>query len=75
MVCITIFFFIVGCWGTRHTLTFMSFLGIAVNYCMRVNMSVAIVAMVKPRKFSTIKSMYEYEKTFQIESFFDSDHF
>ena len=26
----------------------MSFLGIAVNYCMRVNMSVAIVAMVKP---------------------------
>ena len=54
MVCITIFFFIVGCWGTRHTLTFMSFLGIAVNYCMRVNMSVAIVAMVKPRKFNTI---------------------
>jgi len=43
-----------SCWGTRHTLTFMSFLGIAVNYCMRVNMSVAIVAMVKPDNDSTI---------------------
>ena len=64
MVFITIFFFIVGCWGTRHTLTFMSFLGIAVNYCMRVNMSVAIVAMVKPGKFKTISSITEYEQTF-----------
>ena len=41
---------ILACWGARHTFTLMSFLGIAVNYCMRVNMSVAIVAMVKPGK-------------------------
>ena len=39
-----------ACWGARHTFTLMSFLGIAVNYCMRVNMSVAIVAMAKPGK-------------------------
>ena len=41
----------------------MSFLGIAVNYCMRVNMSVAIVAMVKPGKFKTIFPISVYEKT------------
>ncbi len=35
-----------GCWGTRHTFTLLSFLGLANVYAMRVNLSVAIVAMV-----------------------------
>ncbi|XP_018325096.1 putative inorganic phosphate cotransporter isoform X2 [Agrilus planipennis] len=35
-----------GWWGTRHTVTFMLFLGMANAYIMRTNMSVAIVAMV-----------------------------
>ena len=34
-------------WGTRHTFILMSFLGFANIYAMRVNLSVAIVAMVK----------------------------
>ncbi|XP_018006492.2 sialin [Hyalella azteca] len=33
-------------WGARHTFAFMGFLGFAVIYAMRVNLSVAIVAMV-----------------------------
>ncbi len=33
-------------WGARHTFTFLSFLGMANVYAMRVNLSVAIVAMV-----------------------------
>ena len=33
------------CWGSRHTFTVMSFLGLANLYAMRVNLSVAIVAM------------------------------
>ncbi|XP_028136345.2 putative inorganic phosphate cotransporter isoform X1 [Diabrotica virgifera virgifera] len=35
-----------GWFGTRHTVTFMLFLGMANAYIMRTNMSVAIVAMV-----------------------------
>ncbi|KAK7082633.1 hypothetical protein SK128_005066 [Halocaridina rubra] len=34
-------------WGARHTLAFLGFLGFACVYAMRVNLSVAIVAMVK----------------------------
>lgn len=34
-------------WGARHTLAFLGFLGFATVYAMRVNLSVAIVAMVK----------------------------
>ncbi|KAK3889501.1 hypothetical protein Pcinc_006473 [Petrolisthes cinctipes] len=34
-------------WGARHTLALMGFLGFSVIYAMRVNLSVAIVAMVK----------------------------
>ncbi|XP_047486618.1 sialin-like [Penaeus chinensis] len=35
------------CWGARHTLGFLGFLGFTSVYAMRVNLSVAIVAMVK----------------------------
>ncbi|XP_021931680.1 putative inorganic phosphate cotransporter isoform X3 [Zootermopsis nevadensis] len=35
-----------ACFGTRHFVTFMLFLGMANAYIMRTNMSVAIVAMV-----------------------------
>ncbi|MPC20075.1 Sialin [Portunus trituberculatus] len=34
-------------WGCRHTLAFLGFLGFSTVYAMRVNLSVAIVAMVK----------------------------
>ncbi|XP_064112516.1 sialin-like isoform X1 [Macrobrachium nipponense] len=36
-------------WGCRHTLAAMSFLGLLVSYIMRVNFSIAIVAMVGTR--------------------------
>ncbi len=32
-------------WGSRHAFTLMSFLGLSNLYAMRVNLSVAIVAM------------------------------
>ncbi len=32
-------------WGARHTFTVMGFMGLANLYAMRVNLSVAIVAM------------------------------
>ncbi|XP_037799883.1 putative inorganic phosphate cotransporter [Penaeus monodon] len=35
------------CWGSRHTLAFLGFLGLGLLYAMRVGLSVAIVAMVK----------------------------
>ena len=38
--------FSVPCWGARHTFVFLAFLGFANVYAMRVNLSVAIVAMV-----------------------------
>lgn len=34
-------------WGTRHTVIAMGFWGFAMSYAMRVNLSIAIVAMVK----------------------------
>ena len=34
-------------WKTRYTFTLLCFLGFATNYCMRVSLSVVIVAMVK----------------------------
>lgn len=34
-------------WGARHTLALLGFLGFSTVYAMRVNLSVAIVAMVK----------------------------
>lgn len=37
-----------ACWGTRHTFAFMAFLGAGCCYSLRVNLSVAIVAMVQP---------------------------
>lgn len=33
------------CWGARHTLAIMAFFGLAVEYSLRVNLSIAIVAM------------------------------
>ena len=39
-------YFLVPCWGARHTFAFLAFLGFANVYAMRVNLSVAIVAMV-----------------------------
>lgn len=36
-----------ACWGARHTMAFIGFLGATCVYAMRVNLSVAIVAMVK----------------------------
>ncbi|XP_042856113.1 sialin-like isoform X1 [Penaeus japonicus] len=33
------------CWGARHTLAIMVFFGLAVEYSLRVNLSIAIVAM------------------------------
>ncbi|CAL4130204.1 unnamed protein product, partial [Meganyctiphanes norvegica] len=41
-------------WGGRHTLALLGFLGIAVVYAMRVNLSVAIVAMVKSKSNDSI---------------------
>ena len=35
-------------WGYRHLLAFLAFLGFFNVYCMRVNLSVAMVNMVKP---------------------------
>ena len=37
-------------WGARHTFSLMGFLGFAVVYGLRVNLSVAIVAMVNSSK-------------------------
>ena len=39
-----------GGWGTRHTFAILAFLGFANVYAMRVNLSVAIVAMVNTSK-------------------------
>ena len=50
--------FSVGGWGTRHTFTLLSFLGMANVYAMRVNLSVAIVAMVKHGDSSTTPSSW-----------------
>lgn len=38
------------CFGTRHTLAIMAFLGFFNVYCLRVNLSVALVAMVNSTK-------------------------
>ena len=40
------FFFVSEWFGTRRVLTFLAFIGFANVYAMRVNLSVAIVAMV-----------------------------
>ncbi|MPC46946.1 Sialin [Portunus trituberculatus] len=40
----------------RHTLALLGCLGLAVDYCQRVNLSVAIVAMVKPSRDNTSHS-------------------
>ncbi|XP_066938077.1 putative inorganic phosphate cotransporter isoform X2 [Macrobrachium rosenbergii] len=50
-----------SCWGARHTLVFMSFLGISCVYAMRVNLSVAIVAMVKsqPKNYTNSSDLSE----------------
>lgn len=46
-------FLLVG-FGSRHIFAFMAFLGLAVTYMMRVNLSVAIVDMVRtPAPFPT----------------------
>ena len=36
------------CWGKRHTFVLLAFLGTANAYAIRINLSVAIVGMVKP---------------------------
>ena len=38
-------------WGSRHNFTALAFLGFCVMYLLRVNLSVAIVAMVKAGEF------------------------
>ncbi|XP_049854324.1 sialin-like [Schistocerca gregaria] len=48
---------------TRYIVSFMAFMGIAVQYTLKVNLSVAIVAMVKTETASTsrmITDMYPY---------------
>jgi hypothetical protein len=42
-------------WGTRHTTVCMLFLAMFIHQCLRVNVSVAIVAMVKNGKELTKK--------------------
>ena len=42
--------FLSAYWGVRHTFAFLSFLGMAVSYSLRVNLSVALVAMVNTSK-------------------------
>ena len=39
-------YFILTGWGYRHLVAFMAFLGFFNVYCLRVNLSVAMVAMV-----------------------------
>ncbi|RXG61910.1 putative inorganic phosphate cotransporter [Armadillidium vulgare] len=42
-----------GLWGARHTLSLMLFLAFSCDYALRVNLSVAIVAMVNDTSSST----------------------
>ncbi len=44
-------FLIILGWGARHTFSFLAFLSLLVNSALRVNISVAIVAMVKSGNF------------------------
>ena len=46
LLIVAFIYFSVPCWGARHTFVFLAFLGFANVYAMRVNLSVAIVAMV-----------------------------
>ena len=45
-------------WGCRHTIAVLVSFGSAVSYSMRFNLSIAIVAMVAPRKSHELK--YDY---------------
>lgn len=36
-------------WGARHTVAVLGFMAFGISYAMRFNLSLAIVAMVKPR--------------------------
>ena len=47
-------------WGTRHTFILLSFLGFANIYAMRVNLSVAIVAMVEVGKQTPNSGLLKY---------------
>ena len=41
---------LVGCtWGTRHTFSLMAFLCLLVNQLVRINLPIALVAMVKTK--------------------------
>ncbi|KAK3088049.1 hypothetical protein FSP39_013989 [Pinctada imbricata] len=44
------------CFGSRHVLAFMAFLGFFNVYCLRVNLSVALVAMVNSTKSAANES-------------------
>ena len=46
-------------WGTRHTWALLGFLASVLFYTMRVNISVAIVAMVKKDNVTTIDNTTE----------------
>ena len=54
--------FFVVCWGTRHTFVLLAFLGTANAYAMRINLSVAIVAMVQQGMYANC--LYIFFKSF-----------
>ena len=49
-------FISVPSWGARHTFVFLAFMGFLNVYAMRVNLSVAIVAMVNNTAINQNKS-------------------
>ena len=53
-------------WGARHTFVILAFLGCANVYAMRVNLSVAIVAMVDSSTGNSGKSRLKYTRYFSI---------
>nr|XP_045598157.1 sialin-like isoform X1 [Procambarus clarkii] len=46
-------------WGVRHTLTAVSCLGVAIQFAMRMNLSIAIVAMVGIRVSNTTNKTFD----------------
>lgn len=61
------------CWGTRHTLGVMGFLGVSCVYAMRVNLSVAIVAMVRSLPKNVTNSSHAEEVCIKPEDQYNPD--